>query len=155
MYLSPLDQEHMHTSKKLPNKALFGRGQWSQPAWDRLNHESSVETGMVRKPLPEPGADSGLPQEVALTWEIKLKITQSFWQYQLLWIFVLFCFEALVFRHSTKHRDEKNHQTKKSSYLLQLEEYFSSNFIHTWLWNSELTKYLFSSFCGYTVYLWF
>lgn len=105
IYLSPLDQEHMHTPKQLHNKAVFGRGQWSQPAWTGGTKKALVETGMIRKPLPEPGADSGLPEEVALIWKRKLKITQPFWQHQMLWYFCFVCFEALVFRHRTKYRD--------------------------------------------------
>lgn len=52
--------------------------------------------GTVREPLPEPGADSGLPQEVALMWERKLKKPNHFDNTNC--FDLLFCFEALVFR---------------------------------------------------------
>ena len=40
-----------------------------------------AEREMVRKPLPEPGADSRLPQAVPLTWKGKEK--KPFSQYQM------------------------------------------------------------------------
>lgn len=84
-----------------------------------------VETEMVRKPLPEPGADSGLPQAVPFTQKGKEKNPHS----DNIKSFD-FCFEALVLRHSTKQR----HGGKKNPAIYkQLKQFFPSNFFHTGL----------------------
>lgn len=139
----------MHTPKQLHSKAVFGRGQWSQQAWDRLNQGRSGRNRNGQETSTRARYWQWITPRSCTYMEKKVKNNTTILTIQNALIFFVLFWSISIQTVPNIEMEDKNPQKIQLFTVLYIE-YFSSNFIHTWFWNSELAKYVFLIFWIYS-----